>query len=234
MGQSVTVRKSPENRARQLIPAIPHNDVRPMTGPFPQYTRFYAAGPPRTPRFRQQPSLATLVGLVILLLITARLMLKSRSPEVVPPAGIHVHVERVIDGDTLLLDSGHRVRLLGVDTPETKHPDRPPELFGPEASEFTRALVEGRDVLLEYDRERLDQYRRILAYVHVDGQLLNTRIIEAGFSRAETRFPYRADRKKEFQKAEAAARAQRRGLWSAGGQRTKTSDDSPTATGDNP
>jgi endonuclease YncB( thermonuclease family) len=60
-------------------------------------------------------------------------------------------VERVVDGDTLLLQSGERVRLIGVDTPETKHPKKPVERFGKEASEFTRQMVEGKRVRLEFD-----------------------------------------------------------------------------------
>jgi micrococcal nuclease len=58
-------------------------------------------------------------------------------------------VERVVDGDTLLLASGERVRLIGVDTPETKHPKKPVERFGKEASEFTGQMVEGKRVRLE-------------------------------------------------------------------------------------
>jgi endonuclease YncB( thermonuclease family) len=60
-------------------------------------------------------------------------------------------VERVVDGDTLLLTSGERVRLIGVDTPETKQPKKPVKRFGKEASEFTRHMVEGKRVRLELD-----------------------------------------------------------------------------------
>src|SRR5919198_6222440 len=61
-------------------------------------------------------------------------------------------VERVVDGDTLLLASGERVRLIGVDTPETKHPKKSVEYFGKEASAFTRCMVEGKRVRLEFDQ----------------------------------------------------------------------------------
>jgi endonuclease YncB( thermonuclease family) len=60
-------------------------------------------------------------------------------------------VKRVVDGDTLLLQSGEHVRLIGVDTPETKHPKKPVERFGKEASEFNRHMVEGKRVRLELD-----------------------------------------------------------------------------------
>jgi endonuclease YncB( thermonuclease family) len=98
-------------------------------------------------------------------------------------------VEGVIDGDTLLLDNGERVRLIGVDTPETKHPSKPVEHFGKEAAAFTRRMVEGKRVRLEFDlanapRAHKDstQQRHTLAYVSLDdGTLLNAEIIKQGY-----------------------------------------------------
>jgi len=58
---------------------------------------------------------------------------------------------RVIDGDTIVLDGQERVRLIGVDTPETKDPRKPVQYFGKEASEFTKRMVKGKKVRLEYD-----------------------------------------------------------------------------------
>jgi micrococcal nuclease len=63
-------------------------------------------------------------------------------------------VKRVVDGDTILLTNGERVRLIGVDTPETKHPEKPIEYFGKEAYQFTKRMVEGKEVRLEYDQTR--------------------------------------------------------------------------------
>jgi micrococcal nuclease len=122
-------------------------------------------------------------------------------------------VQRVVDGDTLVLADGTRVRLLGVDTPETKHPDIPPEPLGAEASEFTRRHIEGRTVTLQFDRERRDRYHRVLAYVYLDDWMLNEELIRAGFSRAETRFPYSTAMKRRFRTAEKEARENNRGLW---------------------
>jgi len=65
-------------------------------------------------------------------------------------------VKRVIDGDTIQLSNGERVRLIGVETPETKHPKKPVEYFGKEASAFTKRMVEGKMVRLEYDWQRKD------------------------------------------------------------------------------
>src|SRR5438046_996135 len=98
-------------------------------------------------------------------------------------------VERVVDGDTLLLQSGERVRLIGVDTPEMKQPKKPVERFGKEASEFTRQMVQGKRVRLELDPANAatghkdnTQQKRILAYVFLDdGRLLNAEIIKQGY-----------------------------------------------------
>jgi micrococcal nuclease len=156
-------------------------------------------------------------GLLLLAgLAFVRLLSDREQPVVVVFRQPLVAVERVIDGDTLLLASGHRVRLIGVDTPETKHPDRGVEWLGPEASRFTAELVGRSPVRLEFDRERRDPYHRLLAYVFLpDGRLLNAEIIRAGFSEAETAFPYRSDRKRQFTDLEAIARAERRGRWAA-------------------
>src|SRR5438093_5078674 len=126
-------------------------------------------------------------------------------------------VERVVDGDTLLLQSGERVRLIGVDTPETKHPKKPVEYFGKEASAFTRRMVEGKRVRLEFDQANAaqghkDRYGRTLAYVFLeDGTLLNAEIIKQGYGHAYTQFPF--SRMEEFRRLEREAREEERGLW---------------------
>jgi micrococcal nuclease len=130
-------------------------------------------------------------------------------------------VERVVDGDTLLLASGERVRLIGVDTPEVKHPKKPVEWFGKEATEFTRQMVEGKRVRLEFDPANAatghkdnTQQKRTLAYVFLDdGRLLNTEIIKQGYGFAMSRYPFA--RMEEFRRLEREAREQRRGLWKA-------------------
>ena len=126
-------------------------------------------------------------------------------------------VERVVDGDTLLLQSGERVRLIGVDTPETKHPSKPVQYFGKEASAFTRRIVERKRVRLEFDqanaaRGHKDRYGRTLAYVFLeDGTLLNAEIIKQGYGHAYTQFPF--SHLEEFRQLEREAREQGRGLW---------------------
>ena len=121
---------------------------------------------------------------------------------------------RVVDGDTIVLDRGERVRLIGVDTPELHHPVKPVQYFAREASEYLRSLVARRDVWLEYDQTRRDAYGRTLAYVFTaDGTLVNLRLIERGYGFAYTKFPFRSDYMARFRRAERDARAGDRGLW---------------------
>jgi len=126
-------------------------------------------------------------------------------------------VRRVVDGDTLVLENKERVRLIGVDTPETKHPRRPVEYFGKEASAFTKRMVQGKRVRLEFDQANAhlghkDRYRRTLAYVFLeDGTFLNAEIIKQGYGFAYTRFPFKYS--EEFTRYQREAREQRKGLW---------------------
>ena len=109
------------------------------------------------------------------------------------------------------------MRLIGVDTPETKHPKKPVEYFGKEASAFTRRIVERKRVRLEFDqanaaRGHKDRYGRTLAYVFLeDGTLLNAEIIKQGYGHAYTQFPF--SRMEEFRRLEREAREEERGLW---------------------
>lgn len=165
-------------------------------------------------RYRRRLPPAFWVGLLILGLIALRILrpIGPIPPPTVDSPGTY-RVKRVVDGDTLLLENGARVRLIGVDTPETKHPHKPVEPLGLEAAEFVRRRVEGRLVTLRFDRDRLDRYHRVLAYVYLDGWFLNEALIRAGYSRAVTRFPYSAAMLRRFRLAEEQARQAQRGLW---------------------
>lgn len=125
-------------------------------------------------------------------------------------------VERVVDGDTLLLANRARVRLIGADSPETVKPDSPVEPFGPEATEFTTSFIDnaGGQVRLEFDRERVDRYGRFLAYVYHGPRMLNEELIRAGLATAETGFRYSSAMKTRFRRAEDEAKAAGRGIWS--------------------
>lgn len=124
-------------------------------------------------------------------------------------------VDRVIDGDTIVVQGVGPVRLIGVDTPETVDPRRPVQYFGKEASEFTRRLAAGQIARLEFDGPHTDRYRRTLAYVYLpDGTFLNAEIIRQGYGHAYTQFPFRY--LKEFRAYEREARTAGRGLWGNG------------------
>lgn len=122
---------------------------------------------------------------------------------------------RVVDGDTIVVKINNRnekVRLIGVDTPETVHPSKPVQYFGKEASEFTRRMVAGKKVRLEYDWQKRDKYGRLLAYVFLqDGTFLNAEIIKQGYGFAYVRYPFR--HMEEFKGYESEARTNRLGLW---------------------
>jgi len=126
-------------------------------------------------------------------------------------------VTRVVDGDTLVVDitgREERVRLIGVDTPETVHPKKRVEYFGKEASAFTKQMAEGETVRLEEDAETAtrDRYGRLLRYVYLpDGRLLNAEIIAQDYGFAYTRFPF--SKMEEFRNLERKAREDSRGLW---------------------
>jgi len=99
---------------------------------------------------------------------------------------------RVIDGDTVELEGSETVRLIGVDTPETVDPRKPVQRFGREACEFTRRLVEGKAVRLEFDLEKEDKYHRTLAYIFLaDETFVNAEIIRQGYGFAYTKYPFK-------------------------------------------
>lgn len=126
----------------------------------------------------------------------------------------HRQVTRVVDGDTIILDGSERVRLIGVDTPESVDPRRPVQAFGKEAAEFTRVLLDGKTVNLVYEGNRRDRYGRTLAYVYTpDGTLANAAIIREGYGSAYTKYPF--SKMDEFRRLELEARHDGRGLWGA-------------------
>jgi micrococcal nuclease len=120
-------------------------------------------------------------------------------------------VRRVLDGDTIELASGERVRYLLVDTPETTSGNN--ECYGPEAREFNRSLVENREVVLRYEDPCRDRYDRLLAYVSVEDREVNTHLVEQGYACVLHIPPNGDGRAREFQALEARARRSGRGIW---------------------
>lgn len=135
------------------------------------------------------------------------LLLLLQSP---PTSGV---VSRVVDGDTFVLASGDRVRLIGIDTPETVHPNRGVEAYGREASDFTKSLLGGKRVRLVYDVEPRDRYGRLLAYVYLsDGTFVNAELVKRGYAQVST-YPPNVKHASTFVALQREAREARRGLW---------------------
>lgn len=121
-------------------------------------------------------------------------------------------VARVIDGDTIELESGERIRYLLVDTPEST---AEVECWGPEASAANEELVLGRTVQLAYDVECTDRYDRLLAYVTLGERLINQVLVERGHACVLHIPPNGEERLEELEAAEDFARESARGLWAA-------------------
>ena len=139
--------------------------------------------------------------------------------ESTPEAGELRKVVRVVDGDTIVVSPNEKVRLIGVDTPETVHPKKLVACFGKEAKQFTRDAVEGKTIRLVMDkvnskRQHKDKYLRTLAYAYLDdGTMLNRELIRQGYAHAYTRFQFRY--LIEFRELERQAQTQSVGLWSS-------------------
>ncbi len=129
-------------------------------------------------------------------------------------------VQRVVDGDTIVVHIGgrdERVRLIGIDTPESVDPRQPVECFGKEASAHTSELLPaGTIVRLERDVEARDRYDRLLAYVHrvSDDLFVNLALARDGYAQQLT-IPPNVAYADQFRAAVAEARQAGRGLWSA-------------------
>ena len=145
-----------------------------------------------------------------------------------PPGYEEATVERVVDGDTVVVvitgradgpgagmagvGEEYRLRLIGIDTPESVKPNSPVECFGKEASAAAAALLEGEDVRLVKDVEEADQYDRLLRYVYLDNEMANARLVVNGYATAYT-YPPNVRHSDLFVQLEREAREHDRGLW---------------------
>ena len=108
-------------------------------------------------------------------------------------------VVKVLEGDILVLNNGKKVRLIGVDA-------------GKQAKSFVEKMVEGKEVELKYDRQRIDSKGRIRAYVYLlDGRFLNAEVIKQGYAYVNRRFSF--EYIEQFKQYEREARENRRGMW---------------------
>ena len=152
-----------------------------------------------------------------LALAAAVLLQRGALTGALPPAASSAVVARVIDGDTVELADGRRLRYLGINAPEVRHRRGQdwvyaPEPFAEEAAAANRALVEGRPVRLEYDARRQDRYGRLLAHVYVGETLVGGELLRRGLARVLI-IPPNTRRAAEFEALQRQARQARVGLW---------------------
>lgn len=160
-------------------------------------------------------AISLLVGCATVQVSTTNTTAKQGAPVATPTNLVMVHVERVVDGDTIqVLYKGKKesVRLIGVDTPETVHPSKPVQPYGPEASAFTKEHLTGKDVGLEFDVEQRDKYGRLLAYVWLGNEMFNRTLVREGYAQMAT-FPPNVRHVDEFKALQQEAREAHRGLW---------------------
>jgi micrococcal nuclease len=122
-------------------------------------------------------------------------------------------VVRVIDGDTIEIETGQKVRYIGIDTPETTDTRRPVMCFGKEAKLENEKMVNGKTVRLEKDISETDKYGRLLRYVYINDVFVNDYLVRQGFAHAST-FPPDVTFAKQFVAAQEEARVGGKGLWS--------------------
>lgn len=132
-----------------------------------------------------------------------------------------VTVDKVVDGDTFIAfidNKKERVRLIGIDTPETKHPRKGVQFYGKEAFEFTKSQLKGRIVYLEFDVGQRDRYGRILAYVWLSDKdttprkMFNSILLLNGYAQLMT-IPPNVKYVEYFKTYQTKARENNYGLW---------------------
>ncbi len=121
-------------------------------------------------------------------------------------------ITKVIDGDTIEIKGGKRVRYIGIDTPETVDPRKPVQCFGKEASNKNRQLVEGKKVYLEKDISETDKYGRLLRYIWIDNILVNELLVREGYAYSSS-YPPDIKYRKNFDEAQRLAEKENKGLW---------------------
>jgi micrococcal nuclease len=155
------------------------------------------------------------LGLLLLALLTVAVA--SAQPSA--PTDLTGSVVSVVDGDTIHVRVDGRVekiRYIGIDAPEVRHPTKGEEPGGREASAVNRRLVEGQQVRLELDVQRRDQYGRLLAYVWVADLMVNAELVRRGYAQVMT-VPPNVRHQALFVALQREARAARRGLFAGGG-----------------
>ena len=127
---------------------------------------------------------------------------------------IQYEVIRVIDGDTVELKNGERLRYNDIDTPETVHPSKQVECYGPQASEKNKDLVEGEIILVELGSPEKDRYGRLLGYVYVDDLFVNAELVRGGYAKVNS-YGNPGSKLRNLLDIEKNAKKSMQGLWGA-------------------
>ncbi|WP_153729718.1 thermonuclease family protein [Salinibacillus xinjiangensis] len=133
-------------------------------------------------------------------------------------------VSRVVDGDTIEIRYNGKiedVRLLLVDTPETVHPSKPVQPYGPEASSFAKQTLSGKQVQIEFDGPKRDKYDRLLAYIWLGGKMFNQMLLEKGLARLAYVYDPPYTHYDAYVKAQTKAVNAKKGIWSKDGYVTE-------------
>lgn len=127
--------------------------------------------------------------------------------------GIEIHkVINVIDGDTVIIETGESVRYIGIDTPESVHPNKPKECFSDEATKRNIELVLDKFVILEKDYEDIDDYGRLLRYVYTHKYFVNAQLVKEGYAYSYF-YPPNLKHYEYLLNLEIQANENNRGLW---------------------
>lgn len=163
-----------------------------------------------------------LTGGVLLLIVYAATnilgYMQGWQTALVPPPAGYYRVLDVADGDTFSVSMDgieEKVRLVGVDTPETHKPNTPVQCYGPEASDFTKSLIQNKPVQLKADSKQpnRDKYGRLLRYAYLEnGQELNEALVREGYALTTN---FNTEKKERLKELEQEAKATKKGLWSA-------------------
>lgn len=163
------------------------------------------------------------LGLNVYLLIAKKTGITKIAPKIqntvkdikpTPNYGERIKVTKVIDGDTIELENGERLRYIGIDTPEKNDPRKPIQCFAEAASKKNKELVEGKMIKFYKDVNTRDKYGRLLGYVYRDDDLfVNLELVRQGYAFSYT-YPPDISKQVDFREAERKAREQKIGLWS--------------------
>lgn len=140
-------------------------------------------------------------------------VVSASNPNITNPVGSEAIVSEVIDGDTVKLSDDNKVRILGIDTPETVDPRKAVQCFGKEASNKMKELVDGKKVILLVDASQgdKDKYGRLLRYIFISNTDIGAEMIKEGYAFAYTKYP--VSKMEEYKSLEKQAREGKKGLW---------------------